>query len=175
MTDELSIRPFAAADWDGLGAVYERAAKFELDLCGVDRRAFRPLPEEEDLERFQELNTAMVARVDGLVVGFVAWRDRAEWRHSGYLSWLYLDPVYHRRGIGNQLLAEAMAALGEQAWTLVKLGNEPAIHLYRKHGMRIVKSCLGDALGYPHTELRMALPTSRKFDPDIPNFGDIPT
>lgn len=166
-----SIRMFAPADWEPLCAVYERAAQFEHERCGVDRRAFRALPEVEDLENFQELNTTMVACVGGSVVGFAGWRDRGEWRDSGYLSWLYVDPAYHRRGIGNRLLARALLALGEQAWTLVKLGNGPAISLYRKHGMQIVKSVPAEAWGYPYTELRMSVPTSRKFDPDVPDFG----
>lgn len=113
----------------------------------------------------------MVACLERRVVGFVAWRDRAEWRDSGFPSWLYVDPAHHRYGIGDRLLAEAMVTLGEQAWTLVKLGNEPAIHLYRKHGMQIVKSAPADTWGYPHTEVRMAVPTSRRSDPDVPNFG----
>ena len=169
--DDLTIRAFAPEDWDALCEMYERAARHELLLTATDPRAFRPLPEEVDLERFQRLNTAMVACVEGQVVGFVGWRERGEWRESGYLSWLYVDPAYHRRGIGDRLLTAAMAALGEQAWTLTKLGNDPAVNLYRKHGMRIVKSRPADTWGYPYTELRLALPTSRKFDPDVPNFG----
>lgn len=166
-----SIRAFAPEDWDGLCDVYERAANTELDWCRVDRRAFRPLPDHEDWEAFRRLNTAMVACVEGSVVGFVEWRERGEWRDSGYLSWLYVDPAHHRQGIGDRLLTEAMVALGEQAWTLAKLGNEPAIQLYRKHGMRVVKSGTADAWGYPYTEIRMAVPTSRKNDPDVPDFG----
>lgn len=169
--DDLVIRAFAPEDWDALCETHERAARHELILTGTDPRAFRRLPEEEDLEVFQQLNTAIVADVDEHVVGFAAWRDRDEWRESGYLSWLYVDPAHHRRGIGHQLLSEAMAALGEQAWTLTKSGNDPAVELYRKHGMHVVTSQLAEAWGYPHTELRLALPTSRKFDPDVPNFG----
>ena len=113
----------------------------------------------------------LASRVDTRIVGFVAWRDRGEWCGSGYLSWLYVDPEFHRRGIGNQLMTEAMAALGPQAWTLVRLGNDPAISLYKEHGMEIVLSRPPEVTGYPHTELRMALPTSRKFDSNVPNFG----
>jgi len=113
----------------------------------------------------------MVACMDDRVVGFVAWRDLSEWRGSGYLSWLYVHPAFHRRGIGNRMLAEAMAALGDQAWTLTKLGNEPAINLYLKHRMQIVRSRPADTWGYPYTELRLALPTSQKSDPEVPDFG----
>ncbi len=166
-----TIRAFAPADWGALCALYEPAARQELALSGIDPRGFRPLSEVEDLDEFQRLNTAMVACADDRVVGLVAWRDRGEWRDSGYLSWLYVDPAFHRHGIGTRLLAEAMSALDDQAWTLTKLGNDPAINLYLKHGMQIVRSHPADTGGFPHTEVRLALPTSRKFDPDVPSFG----
>ena len=171
MPGHVAVRAFAPEDWEALCALYEPAARCELALSGTDPSAFRPMPEEEDLETFQRLNTALVACVDGRIAGFVAWRDRGEWRDSGYLSWLYVDPAYHRRGVGDSLLTAAMAALGAQAWTLAKRGNGPAIELYQKHGMQIVRSRPADTDGHPHTELRLALPTSRKFDPDAPNFG----
>lgn len=65
----------------------------------------------------------------------------------------------------------AMSHLGSQAWTLTKGGNDPAIALYEKHGMEVVLSYPKEIGGYAHTELRLALPTSRKSDPKIPNFG----
>lgn len=143
----------------------------ELRLSDTDPRAFRPLPDEEDLDTFIHLNTVLVACIDGRIVGFAAWRERGEWHNSGYLSWLYVDPAFHRRGVGDQLLGRAMDALGSQAWTLARQGNDPAIRLYEKHGMRIVKSRPAETRGYPYIELRMALPTSRKSDPEAPNFG----
>jgi ribosomal protein S18 acetylase RimI-like enzyme len=168
---ELVVRALSPGDWSAVCDVYEPAARLELTLSGTDPRAFRPLPDEEDLDTFLQLNSALVACSDGQVVGFVAWRDRGEWRESGYLSWLYVDPAHHRRGIGERLLRSAMEALGEQAWTLAKQGNDPAIRLYTRHGMQIVRERRADALGYRHTEIRLALPTSRKSDPDAPNFG----
>jgi ribosomal protein S18 acetylase RimI-like enzyme len=168
---EITIRAFEPTDWEALCEVYAAAARCEMALSHTDPRAFRPMSEEEDLEQFQGLHTVRVACVGGRLVGFVAWRDRGEWRNSGYLSWLYVDPAYHRRGIGDRLMAEAMRSLGDQAWTLARLGNDPAIRLYQKYGMQIVKSRLAQTWGYPHTELRLALPTSRKYDPDVPNFG----
>ena len=136
----VNIRAFDTADWEAICDVYEPAAIQEIASSGADAKTFRPLPDEEDLDKFVRLNSALVAWVDTRIVGFVAWRDRGEWRDSGYLSWLYVDPGFHRRGIGNELLKEAMAALGPQAWTLVRLGNDPAISLYKEHGMEIVIS-----------------------------------
>ncbi len=168
---EIEIRPFVRDDWHAVCEVHERAARAELEISGTDRRAFRPMPAEEDLATFLQMNTAMVAVVEDEVVGFVAWRDRGEWVDSGYLSWLYVDPAHHRRGIGDRLLGTATESLGDQMWTLAKQGNEPAVNLYRAHGMRIVSSWPTDTRGHPYIEVRMALPTSRKNDPDVPNFG----
>ena len=92
-------------------------------------------------------------------------------RCSGYLSWLYVEATNHRRGIGHKLMTRAMEHLGEQAWTLTKRGNDPAISLYEKHGLQVVKAQFRGEGIHPHTELRLALPTSRKFDPEVPNFG----
>jgi ribosomal protein S18 acetylase RimI-like enzyme len=170
MTD-VEVRGFVPEDWQALCDVYEPAARHELELSGADPRALRSMPDQESLETFQHLNTALVATAEGKVVGFVAWRDQGEWRDSGYLSWLYVDPAYHRRGIGDRLLGRAMEALGAQAWTLAKQGNEPAVNLYRKHGMRIVKSRHAQTGGHPQDELRLALPSSRKSEPDVANFG----
>ena len=132
---EPAVRIFTPADWSAVCDLYEPAARLELKLSGTDPRAFRPMSDEEDLDTFLQLNSALVACLNGRVVGFVAWRDRGDWRRSGYLSWLYVDPAYHRRGIGERLLGMAMDSLGDQAWTLAKQGNDPAIRLYRRHGM----------------------------------------
>ncbi|MBT6146472.1 MAG: GNAT family N-acetyltransferase [Gemmatimonadetes bacterium] len=168
---DINIRAFEPVDWDAICAVYESASMVELALSGADAEAFRPMPEEEPRTRFLEMNSALLACLDGKVVGFVAWRDRGSWHNSGYLSWLYVEPAHHRRGIGDQLLQRAMTSLGPEAWTLTKLGNDPAISLYQKHGMAIVKTRAAGSGVYAHTELRLALPTSRKFDPEAPNFG----
>jgi ribosomal protein S18 acetylase RimI-like enzyme len=151
----LVVCGYLPEDWEALCGVYERAARGEP--------AFRPMPEEEDQALFQSLNTVRVACVGEQIVGFVAWRERGEWQGSGYLSWLYVDPALQRRGIGERLLTEAMAALGEQAWTLTGQENTPALTLYQKHGLQPVRHHEG--------QVRLALPTSRKFDPDVPNFG----
>ena len=108
----VDIRAFEPQDWDAICAVHDSAAVSELVLAGADARAFRPMPEEEDKTKFLEMNSALLACLDGVVVGFVAWRDRGEWQGSGYLSWLYVDPAHHRRGVGDQLLTRAMASLG---------------------------------------------------------------
>jgi ribosomal protein S18 acetylase RimI-like enzyme len=162
----VDIRVFGPNDWDAVCEIYERSAALELARSGLDARAFRPMADEEDRETFPRLNSALLACIDGRVVGFVAWRP------DGYLSWLYVDPAHHRCGIGGRLLDEAMERLGPEAWTLAKCGNDPAITLYQGRGMEIVRSRPATTWGYPHIELRLALSTSRKHNPDVPNFGE---
>ena len=159
------IRNFSSEDWYDVCRVYELATVQEHANAGIDPKAIRPLSDEEDLNKFLEQNSARVACIDSQIVGFVAWRE------GGYLSWLYISPEHQRCGIGSRLLEEAMTHLGKQAWTLTKGGNDPAITLYQKYGMEIVISYSSETWGYPQTELRLALPTSRKYDPNVPNFG----
>jgi ribosomal protein S18 acetylase RimI-like enzyme len=155
----------ATGDWHAICNIYEAAAPQELSMAGIEQGRFRPLPEEEPRDKFFRINEAMVACLDHRIVGFVAWRD------GGFISWLYVDPSYHRRGIGSRLLDEAMNRVGGDAWTLAKDGNTPAIELYRKRGMETVRSYPADYWGCPFTEIRLALPTSNKRDPNVPNFG----
>lgn len=162
---DIVIRPLTPDDWDKVCNVYESASLVELDESGMDRSLFKPMPEAESKETFFRINTARVACKRSKIVGFVAWRDRGEWQGSGYLSWLYVDPACHRQGIGARLLSEAWPHLGAEAWTLAKPGNNPAISLYRKFGMQIV-----DRPNAP--EVRLALPSSRKSNPEVPNFGE---
>ena len=160
---DIVVRPLTPDDWDGICKVYESAALLERAESGLDRSPFTPLPEEEPKDTFFRINRAYVACDGPQIVGFVAWRDHDEWEGSGYVSWLYVAPRYHRHGIGTRLLSEAWPHLGAQAWTLAKPGNGPAIALYKTFGMQVV---CGDA-----RHVRLALPSSTKSDPTVPNFG----
>ena len=75
------------------------------------------MSEVEDRDEFKRLNTAMVAGVDDRVGGFGAWRDCGEWPGSGSLSWLYVDPGFHRRGMTRKCPTSASET--EAAWSIV--------------------------------------------------------
>ncbi len=160
---DIVIRSLSSDDWDEICTLYKSAALLELAEAGMDRSQFTPMQKEVKRATFFRINAGYVACDGTRIAGFVAWRDRGEWQGSGYLSWLYVTPRYHRQGIGTRLLNEAWPYLGAQAWTLAKPGNAPAIALYKKFGMQIV---CGDA-----SNVRLALPSSTKYDPDVPNFG----
>ena len=154
--DHFIIRPYVEADWHAVCAVHDRARPMEL-AGSTDPAAFRPMAEEAEEEEFFDSRT-FVACTDDRVVGFVSF-------NGDYITWLYVDPDFQRRGIGSRLLTEAMKHCGPQAWVNTMGGNEPAIAMYRKAGFDVVKSFPSDCDGFPCTCLLLALPTSRMHDP----------
>ena len=78
-----------------------------------------------------------VARVEGLVVGYVGLMMSAD---EGHITTLAVDPNWHRRKIGTRLLlAAAREAVRRDAQALtleVRMGNTGAQELYRQFGFR---------------------------------------
>jgi ribosomal protein S18 acetylase RimI-like enzyme len=151
------IRGYTPADWPQVCRVHDLARVLELERGGVDARAFRPMEEAAERDEFF-LSETLVACVEDRVVGFVSW-------HGPYITWLYVDPGYHRRGIGSRLVHEALPRIGPEAWTITLEGNDAAVTLFREAGMEIVQARSSHCEGYPSTALRLALPTSRMRDP----------
>jgi putative acetyltransferase len=70
-----------------------------------------------------------VAEVDGTVIGFAAV-------HEGWLNHLYVEPAWHRRGIGTALLRAACDGLDHvQLW--VFQANDDARRFYERHGFAL--------------------------------------
>ena len=157
-----AIRGYESTDWPDICRVYDLARVQELTRSGVDLRAFKPMVEAAETGEFSTSRTLVACDRDK-VAGFVSWKE-------AYITWLYVDPDYQRRGIGRRLLDEAMIHTGPGAWTNALGGNEPAVTLYERRGMEVVWSRVGDCEGYPCTSLRLALPTSRMRDPSARRF-----
>ena len=90
---------------------------------------------------------ALLAELDGEVVGLLTWFVRPGLFHGGL--WGYIDELVVREparwhGVGNALVSEIMrrfAAAGcHEAAVAATRGNDPAIRLYNKHGL------VGDAV-----------------------------
>jgi ribosomal protein S18 acetylase RimI-like enzyme len=47
---------------------------------------------------------------------------------------LYVDPAYHRQGIGSALLAKARQLLPKHIWLYTHVANKMARSFYEKHG-----------------------------------------
>jgi len=90
----------------------------------------------------------LVADHEGQIVGFAAVKE-------GYLSFLYVHPDFHRRGIGRKLLRASLEIASAEPWTIVLSGNEAAIALYREEGFEEAARYESDNEGYPVTCIRM--------------------
>lgn len=155
--DEIIIRDYQPNDWHAVCAVHDASRPFEL-VGATDPRAFRPMSEVAREERFFDSRT-FVACGGGSVIGFVSVEDSC-------ITWLYVHPSFHRRGVGTMLLKQAMQECGPDAWLNTMAGNEAAIQFYKRSGFEVVKSFPSDCDGYPCTCLRLALPSSRMHDPN---------
>lgn len=156
-SERLSIRAYTPADWASVCRVHDTARILELTASGVDVRAFRPMVDEAEADEFFVSET-VVACVDDVIAGFVSW-------NGTYITWLYVEPAFQRRGIGRSLLQHALRQIGPEAWTNMISGNEPALSLYRSLGMEVVWNRLTECEGYACSLARLALPTSRMRDP----------
>ena len=135
--------------------IHDAARILELRLGHVDERAFRPMRDVAEDDEFFDSET-LVALVGSEVTGFVSWND-------DYVTWLYVDPNFHRQGIGRDLLEAALEHMGPQAWTNTIPENTPAINLYQSVGFQLVWVRPSECEGFPCNTARLALPSSRMF------------
>jgi ribosomal protein S18 acetylase RimI-like enzyme len=130
MANDISIRPYAPADWDAIADVHDRARLNELRLSAGES-AFLSLAQTFENEGLFD-GKVFVGEIDARVCGFVAWTP-------AYLSWLYADPGMPRRGIGRALLRHALGDCDDHFETEVLEGNEPALALYLSEGFKIAE------------------------------------
>ena len=135
-TRDLQIRPAQAADLPAVAEIYwsawhdTHAPFIPADVAAFrDRRFFT--------ERAQSFGARLiVAELDGLVVGFAAWRDARLDQ-----LWLYSDA--RGLGIGNRLAEAAEARIAANGTARAQLtcmaANEAARRFYEGRGWRIVK------------------------------------
>ncbi len=131
----------------------ERATKEDLDQ--VININLRTLPEnyprfffEYLLERYPE--SFLVAKLDNKVIGYIMCRVEDAIILSfpihrikrGHIVSFAVLPEYRRKGIGTQLLKEAIKALRDvyhcvDVFLEVRISNSEAINLYRKLGFSV--------------------------------------
>lgn len=134
----LTIRPYTQADWPAIMTIHDAARPVELRYAHLDD-AFVPLKiaaEREDL--FDD--TLLVAEDPRQVVGFVAFT-------ADELGWLYVAPTQFNRGIGSALVTAALEAAPTITDVEVLSGNQPARHLYERHGFQLAQTVSGHMPG----------------------------
>lgn len=134
----VSIRQATASDAPASLAIYapfveSTPVSFEAAVPTVEEFAARI---EKSLSRWQWL----VAECDGRVAGYAygsSHRERAAYRYSVEVS-AYLDPHYHRQGIGSALyrrLFDDLAARGYcTAFAGITVPNDASVGMHRSVG-----------------------------------------
>jgi L-amino acid N-acyltransferase YncA len=142
MPGMLSIRQATEADAPALLEIYapfieSTATSFETIVPGVDEFAARIA---KALSKWQWL----VAERDGIVAGYAygsTHRERAAYRFSVEVS-AYLDPRYHRQGIGSALYRRLFKDLVAQGYCAAFAGitvpNEASIGMHRSVGFEMI-------------------------------------
>jgi ribosomal protein S18 acetylase RimI-like enzyme len=139
-----TIRPYdPATDFERACRLHDRARPLELaGSAASGPGGLTPLAKDDvELAGFHA-SEKFVAEDDvtGRMLGFVGI-------DGGCVTWLYIHPKHHRRGVGRALLRHALARIGEGAWTITAAANMPAIALYRSEGFAVTKQFEGEIAG----------------------------
>ena len=145
---ELTIREYQQEDWLVTCSIHDKARLIELQ-GSCDERAFVSLAEDKsDFEDFHR-SKKYVACISDAIVGFVGI-DETE------VTWLYVDPNTHGKGIGRRLLQEGLANIHTKASTYVLEGNTCARKLYKSEDFKEIKQFKSKNNGYPCTVLELS-------------------
>ncbi|MEO0375886.1 MAG: GNAT family N-acetyltransferase [Cyanobacteria bacterium P01_A01_bin.17] len=134
----MEIRKYIPTDWPRLCKIHDAARLDELRLS-VGEAAFLTLEQTAKNEGLFD-SSVVVAEASGCVEGFAAFSQDE-------LTWLYVNPLVYRRGIGRGLLRYAIEHAGDRFAVEVLEGNEPALKLYLSEGFSITKKSNGRLAG----------------------------
>ncbi len=127
-----------ARDAAGCAAIYapfvsESAVSFEERIPTAADFAAR-------ITRIEQTHPWLVAEDEGRVAGFAygcPHRERAAYRFAAEVS-AYVDPAFHRQGVGRSLYSELLGLLREQGlWTVcagIGLPNEASVAFHESLG-----------------------------------------
>jgi GNAT superfamily N-acetyltransferase len=128
-----------------LGRVTELHARYYHQYWGFDLFFEAKVAAEMAgfLERYEPARDGLwVAMVDQQLVGSIAINGQEADTHGARLRWLIVSPEYQGRGLGGQLMQEAMAFCRRARFRRIYLttfaGLHAARHLYEKEGFRLV-------------------------------------
>lgn len=138
----MNIRKAILSDAQAIADIYNEAilnttATFDTELKSLANR-------EEWLNQHSEKYPVVVAENEGKVIGFASmtrWSDRAAYDDTAEIS-IYIDPSYHNKGIGKQLM-QAIIEAGKQGGlhcvlSRITQGNDKSIYLHQQFGFRTV-------------------------------------
>lgn len=136
--DEVVIEAMVPCDWPEVARIYQ---------AGIDSgdATFETAPPSwETFDSVRLLSPRLVARVAGMVVGWVAVAPMSgREAYAGVVEHsVFVDPAYQGRGIGSRLLSVLIDATeAEGIWTIqasVFPENTGSLRLHERHGFREV-------------------------------------
>lgn len=152
LTPYATIRNYTPADWPEVCRVHDAARPREV--AGILRpEEVAPMRDVAEEDEFFDGQT-IVAEEFGRVIGFLTFA-------GDEITWLYVDPPYHGRGIGRQLIEAVLPIIGPNAHVLCIGENAEGMAFYQAAGLRPVAIFPGSVQGRPCTCVRLALPGSR--------------
>ncbi|MGD1859987.1 MAG: GNAT family N-acetyltransferase [Leptolyngbyaceae cyanobacterium] len=134
----VNIRAYESTDWSRLCEIHDASRLDELRLT-VGVEAFLTLEQTAENEGLFA-DKLVVAEVDGVVQGFVAYSETE-------ITWLYVNPQVYKQGVGRSLIRHTVADSTSAIELEVLEGNIPALKLYLSEGYKIIKRSEGKLVG----------------------------
>jgi putative acetyltransferase len=148
MSGEQHMSAVSTAEFPRILEIWEAAVRATHDfLTETDIDFFRPLVLNE---AFPAVHLACVRDACDRILGFIGTTD-------GTIEMLFIDPAFHRRGIGRQLVNYAVNTRGCRAVD-VNEQNPQALAFYLGMGFEVRSRSEVDAFGKPFPILHLALP-----------------
>jgi ribosomal protein S18 acetylase RimI-like enzyme len=135
------IRPYESRDWEDICRIHDAARIGELRGAGL-LEAYLDLADTYENEGLFD-DEVWVAETGGRVAGFMAGSVSGE---GGEITWIYVDPELHRRGIGRALVEHFVARSGGPVELEVLDGN-PARDFYEALGFVLASTTTGKLAG----------------------------
>ncbi|QAV71390.1 N-acetyltransferase [Salinibacterium sp. UTAS2018] len=124
---DFSLRPSTDADLDWLLELRAVVLRADLDRHGL----FDPVRVRQWMSTAFVANNTQIIQVEGADVGSITVRHEPDAR---WIEHFYLPTNLHGRGIGTQVLADALSRPDVRPFRLMVLQGSPAIRLYERHG-----------------------------------------
>ena len=152
----IEIREYTEADWSDVCQVHDRSRPYEVMNC-MPAELVNPMKDEAEDDLFFASKT-FVACLESAIVAFISILEDK-------ITWLYVDPDYHRLGIASRLVEHIKPLIGKNGSVGCIKENLPALQFYEKMGFRkaaIFPGWIQD--DYRCTVIRLAFPGSKYQD-----------
>ncbi len=121
------IRLYKPEDFDAITRLW-----FDAQVAAMPKLMKRMGHKLEDARAYFQIAVVAECQIwvyeqDGIPLGFLAVR-------GDFIDRLYVDPAYHRRGIGQSLLNKARQLLPKHMWLYTHVANKMARSFYEKNG-----------------------------------------